>query len=68
MLPIILGRDLVIGGIRVMIDKQPINKGAYLRACANRRVAYVSTGAAKVVGSPRELLALGWHFSTGADS
>jgi hypothetical protein len=35
-----------------------------LRACANRLVAYVSTGATKVVGSPRELLALGWYFPT----
>jgi len=42
--------------------------GDHLRACANRRVAYVSTGATKVVGSPGELLALGWQFPIGAAS
>ena len=36
-----------------------------LRACANRRVAYVPTGATKAVGPPAELLALGSHSPIG---
>ncbi len=39
-----------------------------LRACANRRVAYVSTGDTKAVESPGELPAVGLDFPIGASS
>ena len=39
-----------------------------LRACANRRVAYVSTGDAKAMQSPGESPAVGWHLPMGEDS
>ncbi len=39
-----------------------------VRACANRRVAYVSTGDTKAVESPGELPAVGLDFPIGASS
>src|SRR5215210_6753507 len=37
-------------------------RSRFLAACADRRVACVSTGATKAVGSPGELLAFGGYF------